>query len=196
MDFNSRQDDESKKAGVNYEPIEKDYEVNERRLRRAQANDTMDNYYGFARYVEPKKRLGWLINMHPTDILDADKRLISAVDYYLIEEDGTRFKVTLPFRPYFYVRAVSGSEQEVCQYLSKKFANRVAKAEVVQKEDLDLPNHLIGLKASYIKLSFLSVEDLQKVSRRNDPATCTIQFWMCLCILTLIELLKFYSENS
>lgn len=164
MAYKSRQDDDAK-AGVNYEPIEKDYEVNERRLRRAQANDTMDSYYGFSRYVEPKKRIGWLINMHPTDILDADKRLISAVDYYLIEEDGTRFKVTLPFRPYFYVRAASGSEQEVCQYLAKKFANRIAQAEVIQKEDLDLPNHLIGIKAPFIKLSFLSVEDLQKVSQ-------------------------------
>ena len=27
------------------------------------------------------------------DILDEDKRLISAVDYYFIEEDGGRFKV-------------------------------------------------------------------------------------------------------
>jgi len=28
-----------------------------------------------------------------TDILDEDKRLISAVDYYFIQEDGSRFKV-------------------------------------------------------------------------------------------------------
>jgi len=28
-----------------------------------------------------------------TDILDEDKRLVSAVDYYFIQEDGSRFKV-------------------------------------------------------------------------------------------------------
>lgn len=29
-----------------------------------------------------------------TDILDEDKRLVSAVDYYFLEEDGSRFKVS------------------------------------------------------------------------------------------------------
>lgn len=28
-----------------------------------------------------------------TEILDEDKRMISAVDYYFIQEDGSRFKV-------------------------------------------------------------------------------------------------------
>ena len=35
-----------------------------------------------------------MINMHATEILDEDKRLIAAVDYYFIEEDGERFKVS------------------------------------------------------------------------------------------------------
>ncbi len=29
-----------------------------------------------------------------TEILDDDKRMISAVDYYFIQEDGSRFKVS------------------------------------------------------------------------------------------------------
>jgi len=32
-----------------------------------------------------------------TDILDEDKRLVSAVDYYFIQEDGSRFKVSTLF---------------------------------------------------------------------------------------------------
>ena len=37
------------------------------------------------------------------DILDENKRLVSAVDFYFIEEDGQRFKATMPFQPYFYI---------------------------------------------------------------------------------------------
>ena len=48
--------------------------------------------------------MGYLINMHSTEILDEDKRLVAAVDYYFIQEDGARFKVSLPFQPYFYIR--------------------------------------------------------------------------------------------
>jgi len=33
-----------------------------------------------------------------TDILDEDKRLVSAVDYYFIQEDGARFKVRTGIR--------------------------------------------------------------------------------------------------
>lgn len=37
------------------------------------------------------------------DILDENKRLVSAVDFYFIEEDGQRFKATVPYQPYFYI---------------------------------------------------------------------------------------------
>ena len=37
-------------------------------------------------------RWGFMIGFQ-ADILDEDKRLISAVDYYFIQEDGDRFKV-------------------------------------------------------------------------------------------------------
>ena len=47
---------------------------------------------------------GYLLNMHSTEVLDADKRLVAAVDYYFVQEDGARFKVTLPFKPYMYLR--------------------------------------------------------------------------------------------
>ena len=37
--------------------------------------------------------------------------------------------------------------------------------ENVKKEDLDLANHLVGLKQTYIKMSFLNMTDLQKVRK-------------------------------
>ena len=46
----------------------------------------------------------------------------------------------------------------------KKFSGHLAKVEVVSKEDLDLDNHLTGLKQTYIKLSFFTEKDMIKVS--------------------------------
>uniref|UniRef100_A0A8C8XYE4 DNA polymerase epsilon catalytic subunit n=1 Tax=Panthera leo TaxID=9689 RepID=A0A8C8XYE4_PANLE len=126
-----------------------------KRLERSQWTDKMDLRFGFERLKEPGEKTGWLINMHPTEILDEDKRLVSAVDYYFIQDDGSRFK---------------GCEREVSSFLSKKFQGKIAKVETVPKEDLDLPNHLVGLKRNYIKLSFNTVEDLVRVRKDISPA--------------------------
>jgi DNA polymerase epsilon subunit 1 len=72
------------------------------------------------------------------EILDEDKRLISAVDYYFIQDDGSRFKVSLPYRPYFFVVPKEGTAQDVLAYLSKRFSGVIASIEMIQKEDLDL----------------------------------------------------------
>ncbi|GFR70989.1 DNA polymerase epsilon catalytic subunit A-like, partial [Elysia marginata] len=142
----------------------------EKRLKVAVLNDEIDARFGYVRYKEATEKTGWLINMHPTDILDADKRLVSAVDYYFLQEDGGRFKATLTFKPYFFVAAKAECEREVASYLSRRFSGKIAAIETVHKEDLDLPNHLVGLKQSYIKLSFFSTEELIKVRREVFPA--------------------------
>ncbi|KAM8817888.1 DNA polymerase epsilon catalytic subunit A isoform 4-T4 [Rhynchonycteris naso] len=141
-----------------------------KRLERSQWTDKMDSRFGFERLKELGEKTGWLINMHPTEILDEDKRLVSAVDYYFIQDDGNRFKVALPYKPYFYVATKKGCEREVSSFLSKKFQGKIAKVETVPKEDLDLPNHLVGLKRNYIKLSFNTVEDLVRVRKDISPS--------------------------
>ncbi|CAL1540665.1 unnamed protein product, partial [Lymnaea stagnalis] len=142
----------------------------EKRLKRAIVNDEIDIRFGYERYKDAAEKTGWLINMHPTDILDADKRLVSAVDYYFLQEDGGRFKATLPFKPYFFVAAKAECEREVASFISRRFSGKIATIETVLKEDLDLPNHLVGLKRSYIKLSFYNTEDLIKVRKEIFPA--------------------------
>ncbi|XP_054248557.1 DNA polymerase epsilon catalytic subunit A [Indicator indicator] len=141
-----------------------------KRLERSQRTDQLDALFGFERPAEPGERTGWLINMHPTEVLDEDHRSVSAVDYYFIQEDGSRFKVALPYKPYFYIATQKGCEQEVSSFLSKKFQGKIAKLETIPKEDLDLPNHLVGLKRNYIKLSFSTVDDLVKVRKEISPA--------------------------
>jgi hypothetical protein len=38
----------------------------------------------------------------------------------------------------------------------------------VYKEDLDLKNHLVGLKQLYLKLEFLTVPDMTRVSGQGN----------------------------
>ena len=123
------------------------------RHQRAQRCDEVDRVYGYERYTESVDRIGWLINIHPVwlllwvyyisltlqaDMLDEDKRLVSAVDFYFIEEDGGRFKVTLPYQPYFYISTVKDAEREVTNFLSRKLSGRLAGIDLVRKEDLDM----------------------------------------------------------
>lgn len=70
--------------------------------------------------------------------MEDDKQLVSGVDYYFIEEDFSRFKVSLPYYPYFYVLCRKDTIQEVSTYLFKKYSGFILKIEIVTKEDLDL----------------------------------------------------------
>lgn len=91
----------------------------------------------------------FFIFIFQTEILDEDKKLISAVDYYFLQADGSRFKVAVAYQPYFYVLAKSGTLQEVTLFLSKKYADIVTKVEIIAKEDLDL--------VYFLSVSFCSV---------------------------------------
>lgn len=55
-----------------------------------------------------------------------------------MQEDGTRFKVSYPFSPYFYVLTRRELLQDVTQFLSKKFSGSINKIEIVTKDDLDM----------------------------------------------------------
>jgi len=64
--------------------------------------------------------------------------MLSGVDYYFIEEDSTRFKVSLPFSPYFYILCRKDTFEEVSTFLFKKYTGILTKIETIYKEDLDL----------------------------------------------------------
>jgi DNA polymerase epsilon subunit 1 len=76
--------------------------------------------------------------MFQASLVNAEGALVSAMDYYFIEEDGTRFKVTLPFQPYFLVLADRDKIDGVGTYLTKRFTGQIASVEKIVKEDLDL----------------------------------------------------------
>ncbi|XP_031784892.1 DNA polymerase epsilon catalytic subunit A [Nasonia vitripennis] len=137
----------------------------EGRLNQVKENIKIDALYGFHRVTDVRERIGFLINMHTTDIVEDDKQLVTGVDYYFLQEDCTRFKVSLPYHPYFYILCRDGSNQEVITFLLKKFNGFLLKVEIVTKEDLDLPNHLTGLKRDFLKLSFTNSANMTKVRR-------------------------------
>lgn len=80
-------------------------------------------------------------------------------------EDGSCFKATLSYSPYFFIKCRVGSENEVEEYIRRRFENTVESIQRVQKEDLDLPNHLSGAKRPYLKLSFRNTSDLLAVRK-------------------------------
>jgi DNA polymerase epsilon subunit 1 len=75
------------------------------RVESTRFSDEIDRRMGFERYEGGKKqRIGWLINMHTTMLVDEDKGgQKSAVDFYFLDEDGGGFKATLQYNPYFLI---------------------------------------------------------------------------------------------
>lgn len=70
------------------------------------------------------------------------------------------------------------TESEVEDYLKKQYEDIIEHVEQVHKEDLKMPNHLLGLKRTFIKLSFRSVRELltirkiiMPVIKRNENKT-------------------------
>ena len=71
-------------------------------------------------------------------MMDENKCLVSAVDFYFIEEDGGRFKSTLPYPPYFYLLTRRDTERDVSSFLTRKLSGRLAGIDLVDKEDMDM----------------------------------------------------------
>lgn len=65
------------------------------------------------------------------------KVIVSVVDYFFISDMDERFKISYPFRPYFYIATINGFEFQVSSYLSKKYGSATT-VEHMDKEDLDL----------------------------------------------------------
>ncbi|XP_011188337.1 DNA polymerase epsilon catalytic subunit 1 [Zeugodacus cucurbitae] len=143
---------------------------NEAGYRQSRENDKIDSKYGFDRVKDSIERTGYLINMHSTEILDEDRRLVAALDLFFIQMDGSRFKCTVAYKPYLLIRPDEKQSHEVARFLSRKYSGQLANVEHISKEDLDLPNHLVGKKQHFLKLSFLNQTAMTKVRRELNAA--------------------------
>ncbi|OCL01676.1 DNA polymeras-like protein epsilon [Glonium stellatum] len=130
----------------------------------------IDEAMGFARYDSGKKKIGWLCNMHSTSVEDENVPGGRAgVNYYFIEEDGGTFKATVEYDPYFLVAVKRGKEPEVEEWCRRAFEGMIKGVKKVEKEDLQMPNHLLGYRRTLLKLSFVNVGDLLGVRKVIMP---------------------------
>uniref|UniRef100_A0A0N5A8U1 DNA polymerase epsilon catalytic subunit n=1 Tax=Syphacia muris TaxID=451379 RepID=A0A0N5A8U1_9BILA len=141
----------------------------EQRLAKICATDAVDAKFGYYTCKDSTERDAWLVNVQSSEAVDEQTKVIyAACDFYFLQIDGERFKISYPFRPYLYLDVVPSSEFQVSSYLAKKYSGIVI-TDIVEKEDLDLKNHLSGLKKKYIKVSFPSMSELQKFKREITP---------------------------
>ncbi|KAG6911037.1 hypothetical protein DXG01_005453 [Tephrocybe rancida] len=140
------------------------------RFEKAALGDDVDEKLGFARLQEGGKKEGWLVNMHPILIKDPDYAGgKSGVDYYFIQDDGGMFKCTLQYEPYFHIGCKAGTETTIEEWLNKKYEGLIYRITRERKEDLKLPNHLMGHRRLYLQLHFRNVSDLLNVRRELLP---------------------------
>nr|GMD12608.1 DNA polymerase epsilon catalytic subunit A-like [Ipomoea batatas] len=128
------------------------------------AEELLESKLGFDLFTEGDKRLGWLLTFASSSWEDQEThKVYSCVDLYFVCQDGSTFKAKYKFRPYFYVATKSKMEIEVEAHLRRRYEAQIADIEIIEKEDLDLKNHLSGLQKSYLKISFDTVQQLMHV---------------------------------
>ncbi|KAJ9368773.1 hypothetical protein DTO282E5_6508 [Paecilomyces variotii] len=132
--------------------------------------NTIDETMGFPRFEAGHKRVGWLINMHSTSIEDPKVPGGRAgVDFYFLEDDGGSFKATVEYDPYFMIAAKKGHESDVEEWCKRMFEGLIKKVNRVDKEDLQMPNHLLGYRRTFLQLSFANVSNLLEVRKTLLP---------------------------
>lgn len=130
----------------------------------------IDESMGFSRYDSGKPRVGWCCNMHSTSL--EDEKVIggrAGVDFYFIEENGGTFKATVEYDPYFLVAVKRGKEAETEEWCRRTFEGLVKSFRRVAREDLAMPNHLLGYRRTLLRLSFANVSDLLTVRKTILP---------------------------
>ncbi|CAI9778339.1 unnamed protein product [Fraxinus pennsylvanica] len=131
------------------------------------AGEQLESKLGYDLFNEGDKRLGWLLTLASSSWEDQETRkTYGCVDLYFVCQDGSTFKTKYKFRPYFYAATKDKMEMDVEAYLRRRYEGQIADIEIVEKEDLDLKNHLCGLRKSYLKISFDTVQQLMHV--KND----------------------------
>lgn len=132
--------------------------------------NSIDDTMGFPRFESGEKREGWLINMHSTSIEDSNiPGGRAGVDYYFLEDNGGSFKATVEYDPYFLIAVKKGYEVEVEEWCRRMFEGLIKKMTKVVREDLKLPNHLLGHRREFLQLSFANVSHLLEVRRTLLP---------------------------
>ncbi|GBG32491.1 DNA polymerase epsilon catalytic subunit A [Hondaea fermentalgiana] len=131
-------------------------------------SERVDEMYGFDDFTEGPARVGWLLNMLPCTVNFVDPTLekpveLSALELYFLQQDGNTFKAKILHRPYFYVLVKEEFLKETKAMLERRFASDVSEVAMVDREDLDMADHLAGKHRVLLQLFFRNVNDLMNV---------------------------------
>ena len=86
----------------------------------------------------------------------------SALDLYFIDREGGNFKAAVFFDPYFYLDLQDPTHGlELSQHLVKRFEGS-CRTEIVEREDLEMTNHLSGKRHTFLKISFGTVAEMME----------------------------------
>jgi DNA polymerase epsilon subunit 1 len=109
--------------------------------------------------------------MHQTLVRDPESGVLrSAVDYYMLRDDLTSFRVAVPFDPYFYLAVADEHFKDIEVELRKTFDRHVHEVVPAEKIDLSEKNHLApGHRRTFMKVSFLTVQALMAVRAALAP---------------------------
>lgn len=134
-------------------------------------SNAIDERMGFARYEAGKRKVGWLVNLKATELEDEKyPGGRSALDMYFLQDDGGSFKATLEYEPYFLVAVKRGYEAEAEEWLKRVPGGGCVKSvKKVEKEDLKMPNHLLGYRRTFLRLAFVNQNDLMAARRDVLP---------------------------
>ena len=140
------------------------------RARMREEGESFDSGWGYDHLQEGDEQVGYLVNMLASTVAGDDRIERSGIDLYFLRQDGGTFKATVLHEPYFYVACKREWARVVASLLQRKFEGVLSGVDSVEMEDLDLSNHLSGLKALYLRLRFRSVGELIDVRREVRSA--------------------------
>jgi DNA polymerase epsilon subunit 1 len=94
---------------------------------------------------------------------------MSYLDLFFIQENGFRFKARIHKTCYFLVIPKKNRITEVEEFLTRKFST-IKQISRLEKENLNLVNHLAGEKTVCLQLGFNSIKEMNDVKRILSPA--------------------------
>eukprot|EP01105_Mastigella_eilhardi_P017644 TRINITY_DN4063_c0_g1_i2.p1 TRINITY_DN4063_c0_g1~~TRINITY_DN4063_c0_g1_i2.p1 ORF type:complete len:2253 (-),score=629.40 TRINITY_DN4063_c0_g1_i2:1326-7811(-) len=136
----------------------------------SEEEDRVDALFDFVRVTCGPVGPAYLLNVHPAMIYDQETMCHrSGVDCYFLGQNKETFKVTLTCMPYFYLSVPEAHFREIETELTRTFDYAIAKIEPVEREDLNLKNHLSGLRRTFMKVNVLTVQMLVHLRSKLDP---------------------------
>ena len=78
-------------------------------------------------------------------------------------------KCIFKYEPYFYIIIKENIIEDFQQHISKRFEGKISSTEIIEKLDLDMPNHLAGLKRKALKVNFKNISNLITVRNYLRP---------------------------